>query len=302
MNPIKILEEFGIGQVWQPTGDRRVVSRLINAFVTDRRNSTILIRFASPKGTVSRCSLEQMREWVKNNNAITEGTPGMNASDPTPDNIPITIPPIPLTTPPIPPIPTPTNFRKIVEQNEFPQGKMNCFNRLDCCELFIDGPHFYHILRYLGCDADFRKMLNYFQTNIKLVHARYYSSLLDSPEYSQLQKLTDWLAYNGYLVNIGTAEEYIGADNRRRIYDSQMMMKIAVDMLTVSDNINHIIFITGNDIYAPLIKAIKAKGIIVTLISVKDRADDDLRRVADNFINLDQIVGNFFRRRHEQVN
>lgn len=282
MNPLKEYYEYVVGQVWQPTNkDGRIVSRKINAFVTDRHTARILIRFASPKGTVSRCTLEQMREWVNNNNAITKGIPSMPDRVESGDNLP--------------------NIQQIIQQYnmDFPKGDISkYFNPYDRCVLFIDGPHLYHLTRKLATDIDFRQMLKYFQKQTNLIHAQYYSALVDSPEYSQLKKLIDWLSYNGYLVKLDKAYENVNHNNQFRVFGNQLI-NIAVDMLMMEDRVNHVIFIGCEENYIPLIKAVKTKGIVVTLISQRDIVADGLRREVDNFIQLEDILGNFVRKRKE---
>ena len=49
----------------------------------------------------------------------------------------------------------------------------------------------------LGFEIDYRKLLELFGSQGRLVRAFYYTALLDDQEYSPLRPLVDWLDYNG---------------------------------------------------------------------------------------------------------
>ena len=51
--------------------------------------------------------------------------------------------------------------------------------------------------RALGFDIDYRKLLELFGSQGRLVRAFYYTAMMDDQEYSPLRPLVDWLDYNG---------------------------------------------------------------------------------------------------------
>ncbi len=64
--------------------------------------------------------------------------------------------------------------------------------------LFIDGANLYSASRGLGFNIDFKRLLDHFGAQGRLVRAFYYTALFDEMEYSPLRPLIDWLDYNGY--------------------------------------------------------------------------------------------------------
>ena len=65
--------------------------------------------------------------------------------------------------------------------------------------LFIDGASLYSSARALNLEVDFRKLLREFRDRGRLLRASYYTTIVESDEYSPVRPLVDWLAYNGSL-------------------------------------------------------------------------------------------------------
>ena len=66
--------------------------------------------------------------------------------------------------------------------------------------LFIDGANLHATARTLGFDIDFKRLLKEFEGRGSLLHAFYYTAVIEDQEYSSLRPLIDWLSYNGYAV------------------------------------------------------------------------------------------------------
>ncbi len=66
--------------------------------------------------------------------------------------------------------------------------------------LFIDGSNLYAAAKMLGFDIDYKRLLNLFNGQGRLVRAFYYTALLEDQEYSPIRPLVDWLDYNGYTM------------------------------------------------------------------------------------------------------
>ena|SRR5664279_4713282 len=164
--------------------------------------------------------------------------------------------------------------------------------------IFIDGANLYSASRALGFDVDYRQMLDYFNKNLSLVRAYYYSAILDA-EYSPLKPLTDWLAYNGYTLITKPAKEYTDAQGRRRV-KGNMDIELAVDMLELAPKIEHAILFSGDSDFRRLVEAVQRQGVRVTVVSTIKSSPpmigDELRRQADVFVDLNEIAGEFTRR------
>lgn len=165
--------------------------------------------------------------------------------------------------------------------------------------LFIDGANLYSASRNLGFDVDYRELLAFFRAHTNVIRAYYYSALLDTEEYSPLRPLTDWLAYNGYALVTKTAREFTDASGRRRI-KGNMDVELAVDMLEMAPRLDHAVLFSGDSDFRRLVEAVQRQGVRVTVISSvrtnPPTAADELRRQADQFIELAEIAPRFTRR------
>src|SRR6202162_2134782 len=164
--------------------------------------------------------------------------------------------------------------------------------------LFIDGANLYSASRNLGFDVDYRNLLDFFKKKSNVIRAYYYSAVLETEEYSPLKPLTDWLAYNGYALVTKPAKEFTDAAGRRRV-KGNMDIEIAVDMLELSDRVDHVVLFSGDSDFRRLVEAIQRKGVRVTVVSSVRSSPpmvaDELRRQADSFIELDSLSGEIAR-------
>jgi uncharacterized LabA/DUF88 family protein len=168
--------------------------------------------------------------------------------------------------------------------------------------LFIDGANLYAATRSLGFDIDYRKLLDFFGTKLTLVRAYYYSALLETEEYSPLKPLTDWLAYNGYTLVTKPAKEFTDAMGKRRI-KGNMDIELAIDMLELAPRLDHAILFSGDSDFRRLVEAVQRRGVRVSVISsIKTSPPmiaDELRRQADQYIELAEIAPEFTRKAND---
>ncbi len=168
--------------------------------------------------------------------------------------------------------------------------------------LFIDGANLYSASRNLGFDVDYRGLLQYFRRQTNVLRAYYYAAVLETEEYSPLKPLTDWLAYNGYTLVTKPAREFTDVAGRRRV-KGNMDIELAIDMLELADKVEHAVLFSGDSDFRRLVEAVQRRGVRVSVISSMrtspPMAADDLRRQADQFIELAEIAPEFTRRQTE---
>lgn len=171
--------------------------------------------------------------------------------------------------------------------------------------LFIDGTNLYSASRNLGFDVDYRNLLEFFRAKTHVLRAYYYSALLETEEYSPLKPLTDWLAYNGYTLVTKPAKEFTDSVGRRRV-KGNMDIELAVDMLELAPKIDHAVLFSGDADFRRLVEAVQRYGVRVSVISTIRTSPpmiaDELRRQADQFLDLADIGPEFTRRQMEPRN
>ncbi|HXZ69148.1 MAG TPA: NYN domain-containing protein [Alphaproteobacteria bacterium] len=158
--------------------------------------------------------------------------------------------------------------------------------------LFIDGSNLYAAAKALGFDIDYKRLLEVFANKGTLVRAFYYTALIEDQEYSPLRPLIDWLDYNGYMMVTKPTKEFTDAMGRRKI-KGNMDIELAVDVMEMAESVEHIIIFSGDGDFRRLVEAVQRKGRRVSIVSSTRTSPpmvaDELRRRADNFIELDDL-------------
>lgn len=165
--------------------------------------------------------------------------------------------------------------------------------------LFVDGANLAATSRALQFNIDFRQLLALFQRKSLLVRALYYTAISED---SSIQPLVDWLDYNGYSVVTKAAKEYVDASGQNRI-KGNMNVELAVDAMQIAPCIDHIVLFSGNGEFSSLVTALQRIGKRVSVVSTLQTefamVSDDLRRVADQFIDLADLESELTRDREE---
>ncbi len=158
--------------------------------------------------------------------------------------------------------------------------------------LFVDGANLYSASKALGFDIDYRRLLDLFISKGQLVRAFYYTALIEDQEYSPIRPLVDWLDYNGFTMVTKPAKEFTDHQGRRKI-KGNMDIELAVDVMEMAEHVQHIVIFTGDGDFRSLIEAVQRKGVRVSVVSTvcsqPPMAADELRRQADNFIELSDL-------------
>jgi uncharacterized LabA/DUF88 family protein len=155
--------------------------------------------------------------------------------------------------------------------------------------VFIDGANLYSAAKGLTFDIDYRKLLEEFRKRGRFIRASYYTALVEDQDFSPIRPLVDWLDYNGYTLVTKPAKEYTDGTGRRR-YKGDMDVEIAVDLVQAASFADHAFLFSGDGDFVAAIEAAQRKGIRVSVVStIKSNppmASDDIRRAADNFVDL----------------
>src|SRR5260221_13945520 len=136
-----------------------------------------------------------------------------------------------------------------------------------------------------------------------LVRALYYTALAEDQEYSSIRPLVDWLDYNGYTMVTKPTKEFTDAMGRRRI-KGNMDIELAIDMLEMAPHLDHAILFSGDGDFRRLVEAVQRRGVRVTVVSTMRSAPPmiahELRRQADNFVELHDLAPSIMRVHHHR--
>lgn len=166
------------------------------------------------------------------------------------------------------------------------------FYRDERLALFINGSNLYSAAKALGFDIDYKLLKTEFMRRGKLLRAFYYTALLENEEYSPIRPLVDWLNYNGFTMVTKPAKEYTDSMGRRKV-KGNMDIELCVDAMELAAHVDHIVLFSGDGDYRPMIESLQRQGVRVSVVSTirsqPPMISDELRRQADNFIELDEL-------------
>jgi uncharacterized LabA/DUF88 family protein len=158
--------------------------------------------------------------------------------------------------------------------------------------LFVDGANLYGAAKGLNFDIDYKRLLELFARKGVLVRAFYYTALAEDQEFSPLRPLIDWLDYNGFSVVTKPTKEYTDAQGRKRI-KGNMDIELAIDVMEMAERVDHIVIFSGDGDFRKLVESVQRRGRRVSVVSTTrtqpPMASDELRRQADNFIDLEEL-------------
>lgn len=170
--------------------------------------------------------------------------------------------------------------------------KDRMFYKDDRLALFIDGSNLHAAARALGFDIDFKLLRAEFERRGKLLRAYYYTTLIEQDEFSPLRPLMDWLTYNGFAVVTKPAKDFIDAQGRRKV-KGNMDVDLAVAAMELAPHLDHAVLFSGDGDFRPLVEGLQRQGVRVSVVSTMRTQPpmiaDELRRQADNYVELDAL-------------
>lgn len=164
--------------------------------------------------------------------------------------------------------------------------------------VMIDGSNTHAAFKQIGERADFKKIRKDFCTAhapaaVKFI---YYTAILEEEDGNKpMQKLVDWLSYNGYTVRSKPAKIYHNGDEPR-IVKGNMDVEITTDMMLVSRYADEIILFTGDADFCYAIREVQKSGVHVVGVSTTQTrsskypiVSDEFRATVDQFIDLEDM-------------
>lgn len=159
--------------------------------------------------------------------------------------------------------------------------------------LFVDGASLHATTAALGIEIDFRRLLAEFESGGRVLRAFYYTLVTQDPKFPLIRPLTDWLDYNGYTVILKQTKEFLDESGRRKTKGT-IGVELAVNAMQLAKRIDHMVLFSGDGDFKPLVRAMQRCGVRVTVVSTvssePSMVSDELRRQADAFIDLTELI------------
>jgi uncharacterized LabA/DUF88 family protein len=148
--------------------------------------------------------------------------------------------------------------------------------------LFIDGSNLFYAAMHLNLEIDYFKLLGHLVNGRKLVRAYFYTGVDRANDKQQGFLL--WMRRHGYRVV--TKDLVQLPDGSRK---ANLDVEMAVDMLSMVENYDTAILVSGDGDLAYAVNAIAYKGARVEVVSLQSMTSDSLLNVADAYTDLGAI-------------
>jgi uncharacterized LabA/DUF88 family protein len=166
------------------------------------------------------------------------------------------------------------------------------FDKSEKIAVLVDGPSMNSVTYGLGMKIDYRALKMSFAKRGRLSALKYYTYVDSENPDNPLVKLLDWLEYNGYRVFRKSARVFEHEDGGRSVRGS-ISAELATDMVVMAANVDHIVLLTNGIDYVYPVSEVQRLGVRVTLVSSLSsegfKVSDELRRVADQFVDLEDL-------------
>ena len=160
--------------------------------------------------------------------------------------------------------------------------------KIDKIAIFIDGANLYTTVKSLGFEIDYKRLLHECRLRGCLLRAFYYTAVFEDYEHPSLQPLIDWLDYNGFTVVTKRAKEFVDQSGRRKI-KGNIDVELAIDAMEIAPHIDQMVLFSGDGDFRSLVQAVQRHGVRVIVVSSMPTAAQELRRQADEFIDIAEL-------------
>lgn len=152
--------------------------------------------------------------------------------------------------------------------------------------IFVDTQNLYYSAKNLyGAKVDFRKVLEVGLNQRQLIRAIIYVIRADIPEE---EGFFEALRNIGYEVKIKELRTYYDGTKR-----GDWDMGIAIDTIKMAEKLDTVVLVSGDGDFVALVEHLKAKGVHVEVMAFGKSTSSDLKRVVNEFIDLDMNYENF---------
>lgn len=160
--------------------------------------------------------------------------------------------------------------------------------------IFVDGANLAGASRALGFFLDFRKIIDWVESEHELIRAYYYTAIVEDDDGQEmLRGLRDWLEYNGWQVVKKPAKQFQQADGKIKL-KGNLDVELVVDMLRIAPKLEQIILFSGDGDFRYAVQAVQDLGCKVVVVSTirtqQSMIADELRRQADKFVDLSDLL------------
>jgi uncharacterized LabA/DUF88 family protein len=161
----------------------------------------------------------------------------------------------------------------------------------------IDGVNLHAALRNEEGTIDFKKMREDCEIECDYINFGYFTGVADDEDgHNPIKPLIDFLSFNGFELHTKPLNKFTTNDGRT-IVKGNTDVDLAVKVMEMAWNgaCEHLVLFSGNNEFSPLVKALRSRGIRVSIVSGEGVVGESLRASANEFINVKEVLADFKR-------
>lgn len=159
--------------------------------------------------------------------------------------------------------------------------------------ILIDGSNLWSSVQTLDITPDYTKLMGLFG---EITSAFYFTAIPPKTVTSSLRGLVDWLQHHGFMV--------ISKDTKTFSNDGEVKMKgnmdveLCITALEVAEYVDRIVLFSGDGDFKALVEKLRKMGVRVIVASTSNVVADELKRSANEYIDLATIQRKFAKDEH----
>jgi uncharacterized LabA/DUF88 family protein len=158
--------------------------------------------------------------------------------------------------------------------------------------IFVDVPNLIYATERRKVDMDFGRVLEFFTRGRHLVRATAYAPITDDP-LVKLESQRFAHHFIGHPYRIVTKPLKRFADGSMK---ANFDIELAVDILTMSERLDVVVLMSGDGDFVRVVELVESRGVRVEVAAFAEAAANELKAVADRFIDLGLHIDEFKRK------
>ncbi|MEX2245289.1 MAG: NYN domain-containing protein [Dehalococcoidia bacterium] len=155
--------------------------------------------------------------------------------------------------------------------------------------MFVDVPNVIYAAERRGITIDFGRVLEYFARGRELVRASAYAPISDDPQ-AKLENQRFVQHFIGHPYRIITKPLKRFADGSMK---ANFDIELAIDILTMSDRLDVVVLMSGDGDFRRLVELVASRGVRVEVVAFGESVSQELRAVADLYVDLGAHLDEF---------
>jgi uncharacterized LabA/DUF88 family protein len=140
----------------------------------------------------------------------------------------------------------------------------------DRAAILVDAANVHETCRKHGVFLDWKTFKHKMQLEMKLVGLHYFTGVHNKSRQDKMHKFHDFLQFSGIILHTKEFVEHRATASdmaEGSVYKANMDTEIVLAAVNLVDHVDHIILMTGDGDFTPLVKWLQGKGKWVTVIS-----------------------------------